>query len=281
MANLLPGLRELRGPLAAGYVWLVVAWLLFGRQLPARADAHGVLADVYDLAGWLGRPALLVIASFAAYLVGTLSSTLSHMAIDFLFPWRYIEVEEGVPRVRNVLLWAPVSAGGRDFLRGWLASRRSQRGEVVSAAEGDSAWLRPGEMSSRGLRIVGRALRKKVDLDARALKELFIDLEQAPAQLIGKDPELFNAFDRMRGEAEFRSVVSLPLGALFVALASAVDPWWLVGLGPSFMLLVQARNQYRNASDLLAQAVKADRVKLTILEPPGAPKPDLPVQDAD
>jgi hypothetical protein len=281
LANLLPGLRDLRGPLAAGYVWLAVGWLLFGRQLPAKADANGVLADVYEIGGWLGRPALLVVASFAAYLLGILSSTLSKLAIDALFPWRYIEhVVDDVPRVRTVLLWAPVSARDRRFVRDWLTSRLSQRGEVVSAVEGESAWLGPREMSSRGLRIVGRNLRKKITLDARALKELFIDLEQAPAQLIGKDPDLFNTFDRMRGEAEFRAVVSLPLVALFIALAASVDPRWLAGIVPSLLLLVQARNHYQSSGNLLAEAVKADRLKLTILEPATTTEPDPPSQPA-
>ena len=48
LANLLPGLRDLRAPLAAGYLWLAAGWLYLAPQLPASAnDATGVMKDIY------------------------------------------------------------------------------------------------------------------------------------------------------------------------------------------------------------------------------------------
>ena len=51
LASLLPGLRDLRAPLAAGYVWLAAGWLYFAPQLPASVnEADGVLKDIYRVA---------------------------------------------------------------------------------------------------------------------------------------------------------------------------------------------------------------------------------------
>src|SRR6185437_6366160 len=73
LTSLLPGIRELRAPLAAGYLWLAAVWILFAHDVPARHDADGAWADAYrfvDAASVFGLAAAI---SFAAYLIGTLS----------------------------------------------------------------------------------------------------------------------------------------------------------------------------------------------------------------
>jgi hypothetical protein len=50
LASLLPGLRDLRAPLAAGYLWLAAGWLYFAPLLPASVnDADRVLKDIIGL----------------------------------------------------------------------------------------------------------------------------------------------------------------------------------------------------------------------------------------
>jgi hypothetical protein len=69
---LLPGLRELRAPLVAGYVHLLSLFILFWGAIPTKSEAEGSLSQIYDLADWLGKPIMLAVATFGAYLLGSL-----------------------------------------------------------------------------------------------------------------------------------------------------------------------------------------------------------------
>jgi hypothetical protein len=82
IANLLPGLRELRAPLAAGYLWLLGAWLLVEPHIADRTDATGAVAALYDLESAAGPLGVVAGVSFVAYLIGSLSEEL------LAKPWR-------------------------------------------------------------------------------------------------------------------------------------------------------------------------------------------------
>jgi hypothetical protein len=72
--NILPGLRELRAPLAAGYMWLITAWLWLDhfRLIPeGRPVGDGWLAQVWSVGSALGAATLLTVLSFVAYLLGS------------------------------------------------------------------------------------------------------------------------------------------------------------------------------------------------------------------
>ncbi|MFC3455111.1 hypothetical protein [Amycolatopsis speibonae] len=66
LSSLLPGLRELRAPIASGYVWLLGLWLAFRPGLPPAAQASGVYKDVLDLGTWAGKAAIFAAVTFAA-----------------------------------------------------------------------------------------------------------------------------------------------------------------------------------------------------------------------
>jgi hypothetical protein len=70
LMNLLPGLRDLRTPLATGYIWLISLWLVLHGRIPARQHAHGAALAVYQLHDEIGRPASLAAVSFLAFVVG-------------------------------------------------------------------------------------------------------------------------------------------------------------------------------------------------------------------
>jgi hypothetical protein len=76
-ATLLPGFRDLRAPLAAGYLWLAAAWVWFAERLPSSPEeASGLLKKAYELAEAAGRPAIGVAVSFAAYLIGAVATEI-------------------------------------------------------------------------------------------------------------------------------------------------------------------------------------------------------------
>jgi hypothetical protein len=76
LASLLPGLRSLRAPLAAGYIWLLSAWLL-ADDLPPREEATGLVRRLYELEGVVSEIGTVVALSFVAYLIGSVSETIS------------------------------------------------------------------------------------------------------------------------------------------------------------------------------------------------------------
>jgi len=81
LSTLIPGLREIRAPLIAGYLWLLFAWLLTAPRAP-HVGATQPYDRLADLAGSVGPAGLAIAASIAAYLVGTLITDTFHWALD-------------------------------------------------------------------------------------------------------------------------------------------------------------------------------------------------------
>ena len=68
LASLLPGLREVRTPLAVGYLWFFNFWLWFGDDLPRQvSDTDSpVVQQVFELSDLLGKGITVAAISFAA-----------------------------------------------------------------------------------------------------------------------------------------------------------------------------------------------------------------------
>jgi hypothetical protein len=74
LSNVLPGLREIRAPLTAGYIWLISAWLVFHSSIPTEQEARGgPWEPFFDLGGVVSSFGLTVVLSVLAYLIGSLS----------------------------------------------------------------------------------------------------------------------------------------------------------------------------------------------------------------
>ena len=71
LASLLPGLRDVRTPLAVGFLWFFTIWLFFGDRLLEQLPADSpVRTNLLDLSNFFGTGAVLTALSFAAYLFG-------------------------------------------------------------------------------------------------------------------------------------------------------------------------------------------------------------------
>ncbi len=70
LTALLPGVRELRTPLATGLLWAAALWLLFGERVANSPSTQEFMARLEHLG--LGSSTWLGVAVFAAYLVGSL-----------------------------------------------------------------------------------------------------------------------------------------------------------------------------------------------------------------
>ncbi|GII54461.1 hypothetical protein Pth03_28500 [Planotetraspora thailandica] len=88
-----------------------------------------------------------------------------------------------------------------------------------------------------------------------------------PARLLGRDQELYGAYDRLNAEAEFRTGSALPLLATGIACYMQVDP----SVGTSIitgaaLVFVSGMKRASEASLLLLEAIRAGRLESSVLE---------------
>lgn len=264
LASVLPGLRQLRAPLASGYLWLLAAGLALAELIPKPAAAQaGILRDVYDAAAAAGHSAITVAATFTAYLVGVLSV----QATTVLLPTLRV-----LPKLRVLRKQAPIgsrtrpettvpSAAGQRMLReavlDQLAARYDKDPELeAKLAETRARCGAQGELSDSAIRRAMLDVRFDIDAYARNLER---DLPLMPLRLLGeeKEREIYGEFDRRRAEAEFRAAVALPLAALVVVIAVRTSAWWLLALAGPALLVLEARRQATAAADILAESIRA------------------------
>lgn len=76
LATALPGIRDVRAPLVAGYLWLLLAYFIVepGRDFE---NVHGTTANIVDLAHTAGPFATAVAVSVAAFFIGALSQPIA------------------------------------------------------------------------------------------------------------------------------------------------------------------------------------------------------------
>jgi hypothetical protein len=146
LMNLLPGLRDLRAPLAAGYLWLITLWLALDRLgwLPAKRPAGtGEVAQLWSLGGTLGKTVLLAALTFLAYLVGSflemdpegrmVARYLSNISFTRM-PW-YADYINGV-----VEDYRPWSMSKPDSLRSALAVSSVAGMRVAHSISQEARW---------------------------------------------------------------------------------------------------------------------------------------------
>jgi hypothetical protein len=105
LGSLLPGLREIRAPLAAGFLWLLACWLVVRDEFEGDGSSrHGSVDALLDLKDQLGDAAFLGALTFVAYIAGSLWEPVARRLADLL--WRF-SVWLTVPWV----IWR--QAGGR------------------------------------------------------------------------------------------------------------------------------------------------------------------------
>lgn len=71
LTTILPGLRDLRTPLATGYLWLFAVFLVFADWLPDGDADDAALSQLIEWAGAVGTATLLGVLTFVAYLLGS------------------------------------------------------------------------------------------------------------------------------------------------------------------------------------------------------------------
>lgn len=173
LASILPGLREIRAPLAAGYLWLVTAWLLLHDRVDTGTDAPGAVEALQELRDAIGVGGVAAAATFVAYLLGALWEPLSAGVAEALWVVRrrvssrrarlrmvkphaaYLDVPEAVRLyVENRTLEEDVQEGLERFTPPW--------GIRLSKSAWRSLWV----IGSRQFQDVDEALAVRLDSSA-------------------------------------------------------------------------------------------------------------------
>jgi hypothetical protein len=329
LASLLPGLRDLRAPLAAGYLWLVAGWLYFAPQLPVSVnDAQGVLKDIYRVVDVSGPVAIAAGLTFAAYMVGILSTGLLSR------PMRAITT--GVPVVLLYLLALPVvllagvlpgrwhqytnriydAVGERESgaIVPWMGKRLMFPGDRVEklvvrriganvlreelyrdrlmvrlTANNLIEFMRmigypafkhpdsstPEEIRNRVLRYLdslqqvaaGALVRCVVQVEHHA-RDIIDELHLIPERMVGDKP-IYERWDRLRAEGEFRQAVVPPIVAtIAVLVARGVFSWpygLVLGVVP-LVIQIQGIGKEHAAQAQLLQTLEADVIQADSIE---------------
>lgn len=243
--NLLPGLRDLRTPLAVGYLWLAVLWLVFESSLPHADEATGLIASVYRIGNLLGPAPSLAIVSFVAYVIGAtftplslFGNSLQRLVVNNL--WL-------IPGLESRMLYAGYSV--TDFVRQQARqihndpsmdeekyNRRLE--ELATDSEMGEMWKGP----DREFRIIAYHVER--ELSGVVAKLQVFDKEQ-----------LYQSYDRSVSEAQFRTGIAMPLLALDIVLAVR-GPWWsIIGLLLPVVLLWQAEVKNREATRIAYESI--------------------------
>jgi hypothetical protein len=269
LTALLPGFRDVRSALVAGYMWVLGIWLLAAHLWPPLLDPRTVLAPpILVLIDALGATGSLVALSVVCLLVGECTASLVQnwtMRISR----KYVErlTPTGAPgRLRRLVrVFRPMSS--RSVARIFLKARRVQPLLLpIERAVGDSA--EPPAQSAD-------------DLALSAIKEV---LYLAPRLIIAK-PELYAEHTRYLSESAFRDAIVVPLPVLTfsILINTSIQAWIAVPLFGLVLVLdgylfIQARSQFRTAYSMLAHSIADGTIKAPALSDrlPDSPPQPLP-----
>jgi hypothetical protein len=244
--SLLPGLRELRTPLASGVLWLAALYVALGDRATRVLEVIDRRLEGLSTVGLdLETGARLTALSFAAYLIGT--------AWEGIAPWF------GVPLYSLVAkLFRSPDPGPTVLGRPWCRPRGMTMVGALILQSLRSHPDRGGEPDEQ--------FRNKLDMH-KYESELLDELALLPARIVGKEPELWGNWDRLQSEGTFRLTVAVPLGALGTALIWTTlggRPAWLATFGCvafSCLLASLGASKRWDAAELLLQAVQSKRVE--------------------
>ncbi|MEJ7635923.1 hypothetical protein [Aeromicrobium sp.] len=300
LTSILPGLRDLRTPLAVGYVTLASIWLLCRDSLQAASQVKDSLTfDVQRLFDDLGPATGIAALTFAAYLVGCVLAVASpprwlDSRLNSLSPYASGESPTvGHKPVRWYSLWRrftarvltylapplPNSTRAGEFRRVIAQWARESHAGGMTATVVHNTENAPDQFRMQLGGFISRSPEANKERDntdfteaesrqwsehsiARILTRSLIDeLPDLTRNLELEQPTIFATYDRLRGEAEFRLAVSVPLLALIVVLGFSEHLWILSLLVIPPIIYVQGLARTYAAQTLVWSAMIRGLVK--------------------
>jgi hypothetical protein len=246
LSTILPGVRTLRAPLAAGALVLFAIWLAVAPVKPAakQTGVPGILHTGYDSLSPIAATAVL---TAAAYLVGSVVFTMETWAAEF---W-----------IRNA--W---SAALINWLEGQVVDPDALDG---TAREKYEALITAKRKSARGFpgELLSPIWAPRGSLRLRQEEWRFVRY-----RLMSQHPELFAELDRLESEGDLRLAVGPPIAALGIVAAWKTGPLLpavliaaasaAIGIA-SMLTSLRAANQ---AEELVVDLLRTGMVELPLLE---------------
>ncbi len=234
LANALPGFRDVRAPLTAGYMWLLFAWLSATPNIDHMTG--GIGGSLHDLSQRVGPIWTALAAGVAAYLIGSISQGASSI-------------------VREIALEFPPFDGismSFNFQVNQSLRASKKRGEgLLGSAESDPA------ISHKAAENLRRQFDQRFET---ARNEAERELELPAMLLVGDQEGLFAEVDRLRAEGELRMAVFPPLAALGILLGLEVSLWWFFLLPAAVLLFSQGIQRDFDAKKIISDATRIGRV---------------------
>jgi hypothetical protein len=213
-------------------MWLVLGWLMWGSHAPTARPTSGMVAMLWDVGVYIGKGGQFVVASFAAFLIGSL------VEVNPLKMWQH---------------------GGRPPWLNWLRNLL----RVPSLR-----WLGVYAVSPEAQRDLREYTRDEYtglsdDIDAALTREE----RQLATRLQAANVDLFGSYERLLAESSFRINVAPPLLLLLVLLlwesaAPHAAKLLLTGVfaAGAFLLLRKGVRRAIQSRDIIVQSVIAEVV---------------------
>lgn len=276
--SLLPGIRDLRAPLAAGYLWIAFAWVCVFDRVPGREQASGLLGGVYELADDLGTGPTLIIVSFIAYLLGAVLAVTGMPPLSALRSvagdgyWRLVrgqlsretidQIKARVQQVREAAFQRPLPEPDASIAAASPIELELPSSGGPGLAQAVSEYNAAGVDVPSGPHSWPTAVWESFPW--RLADGLLRESEQLVTRLRLESQALFDEYDRARGEAELRLSVAPPIAALALALGIRWSGWFALGVIGAAALMYSGLGKARQARDVLAQACLAGTVTPTL-----------------
>jgi hypothetical protein len=248
LANALPGFRDLRAPVIAGYLWLLFAWLLIDPNLD-KAPGDRLGAAAFHLGHTIGHVAIAIAISVCAYLLGSASQAASNFfrsdLVASLWSSLFTQNTWSEPETPNTEIERLLALAHRRIDE----ESRERPADEHGAAQADYSRA---QIEAQGR---GEEARRGAERELRLPATL----------LVGNEPALFAEVDRLRAEGELRITVIPPLLALTI-LASLSSPLWLFALPVLAVLLSQGVQHERDSRELIANAFTQGIIKSQSVE---------------
>jgi hypothetical protein len=229
LASIMPGLREIRTPLAVGYAWILVIYLAVGYHVADAARATGPLADMYRIGRLVSPAGIAVAVSVVAYLVGVVILSVTAVLTEAVLKWRNVAPSWLTNRLPGASPRDQVEEAFEALAIDRLANR------VRDDVEFRSALVQHGVEVGRmtGAEIdenrLDETLRKDSDIRRAAIDEArddswdIGDLDELLPLMVqrmrGRDDQSMTEYDRLTSEAGFRAGMAWPLLVLLAVLA--------------------------------------------------------------
>jgi hypothetical protein len=288
---LLPGLREIRGPLLAGYLWILAVWLLLGAQLP-NSHSNEVFERLWEAGEAIGPIGRAAAASVIAYLIGTLLNGAIGSSVSLLFGmarlWSYSRrVEVPGENDASKSSWLPITElleiqdtdlddyfSGPSSMATLATLANLEQAELSGARAGLEGGVKHAqavsENSARYKPVAerGNALVIALPRPDRDLLEVVVPTFSPHKDILAKRsllktrlrelaPPTASKIEQIDSEADFRENLIGPLALLVLIFGFQASPAWCALLIIPVALFVQVRALRKAAARELVDALRA------------------------